>query len=211
MFTKWPMPFDESNQEIMRLKVILFSWMGTVDGRIWDRRGDVIRVKQAKVHLNYFLALERDMEAVSRYIEFAEDNLDTYSIELAHLLFAASSEVDVIAKAICRTIAPDAPAANINQYRAVLVAAIPDFPEMEVFIPRYGLTFKPWEAWGVGDNPNWWRSYNKVKHERDAYFNEATLQNALNALGGLLVMTFHFYRLTPVSYTHLTLPTKRIV
>lgn len=136
------------------------------------------------------------MDAVARYIEFSEDNLGTYSIELAHLLFAASSEVDVVAKSICRIIAPDEPAVNINHYRAALVAGVPDFSTTEVFVPRYGLTFKPWEAWQRNENPNWWKSYNNVKHKRDVCFNEATLQNALNALGGLLIMTFHFYRLT---------------
>jgi hypothetical protein len=35
-------------------------------------------------HWNYFLALEKDLETVSRYIEFSRDNLNTYSIELAH-------------------------------------------------------------------------------------------------------------------------------
>lgn len=32
-----------------------------------------------------------------------------------------------------------------------------------------------------------------MKHERDAYFHEATLNNALNVLGALLIVTFHFY------------------
>jgi hypothetical protein len=54
----------------------------------------------AKLHWNYFIALEEDMQALSRYIEFCDDNLDVYSIELAHLLFAAASEVDVLAKSV---------------------------------------------------------------------------------------------------------------
>lgn len=156
----------------------------------------MIRVAQGKLHWNYFLALERDMEAVSRYIEFSERNFSTYSIELAHLLFAASSEVDVICKVLCKIVAPGAPAANINHYRAALAGVLPGIPDTEVFVPRYGLSFKPWEQWRAAENPNWWRSYNNVKHERDIYFNEATLQNALNALGGLLIIIFHFYSLT---------------
>lgn len=60
-----------------------------------------IEASAAKLHWNYFLALEQDMDVVARYIEFTHANLNVYSIELAHLLFAASSEVDVIAKLLC--------------------------------------------------------------------------------------------------------------
>lgn len=43
----------------------------------------------SRLHWNYFLALERDLEVLSRYVEFANRNYKTYSIELAHLLFGA--------------------------------------------------------------------------------------------------------------------------
>lgn len=155
-----------------------------------------IHVTSRKLHWNYFLALERDLEAVSRYVEFCEPNFDVFSIELAHLLFAAASEVDVVAKLLCEKINPALPRGNINDYKAVLLAAIPDLPETEVFVSRYGLSFKPWLNWAEASNPIWWRSYNKVKHERDAHFHEATLKNALNALGALLIVTFHYYSRT---------------
>ena len=51
---------------------------------------------KVKLHWNYFLALENDLAKTSRYIEFHEDNLQVFSIELAYLLFAAAPEVDVI-------------------------------------------------------------------------------------------------------------------
>ncbi len=150
----------------------------------------------AKLHWNYFLALEQDMDSVSRYIEFCEPNFSVYSIELARLLFAAASEVDVIAKLLCELLAPDAPKGNINEYKSVLLPAFPDLPGTEVFVARYGLLFKPWSNWADSQNPknpSWWRSYNKVKHERAAHFNQATLKNSLNALGALLILIFHYY------------------
>ncbi len=152
-----------------------------------------IAVTQSKLHWNYFLALERDLELVSRYVEFTKPNFNAFSIELAHLLFAAASEVDVVAKLLCKRIAPTAPRVNIDDYKTTLLHAIRDLPRTQVFVPRYGLTFKPWSAWAGARNPGWWRSYNNVKHQRDAHFQEATLKNALNALGALLVLTFHFY------------------
>ncbi|SEB22632.1 hypothetical protein SAMN05444680_116108 [Variovorax sp. YR216] len=135
------------------------------------------------------------MEVLSRYVEFDERNLGVFSIELAHLLFAAASEVDVVAKLLCECVAPGSGPGNIDGYKAVLLAAIPDLPDAGIAVPRYGMTFKPWSSWGLPSrsNPEWWRSYNNVKHERDGYFHEATLKHALNALGGLLILTYHLY------------------
>ena len=66
-------------------------------------------------------------------------------------------------------------------------------------MPRYGLTLTPWDEWASVNNPFWWHSYNNVKHERDTHFHEATLKNALNALGALLILTFHYYSYTLAS------------
>ena len=61
-----------------------------------------IEEKESLLHWNYFLAIESDLGKVSRYIEFTQENFGVYSIELAHLLLTSASEVDVVAKGICR-------------------------------------------------------------------------------------------------------------
>lgn len=81
----------------------------------------------------------------------------------------------------------------MNEYRGILLNGLPDLPSSHVYIPRFGLSLKPWDDWNGPTNPLWWRSYNKVKHERDRHFAEATLKNALNALAALLLLTFHYY------------------
>lgn len=153
----------------------------------------MITSTQGKIHWNYFLALEKDLEVISRYIEFSDPNLSVYSIELARLLFAAASEVDVIAKCLCNFVAPNETCININDYKRILAARFTEISQEQVFIPRYGLSFVPWLNWSGTDNPFWWRSYNNVKHKRDQYFHEATLQHSLNALGALLILTILFY------------------
>lgn len=161
----------------------------------------MIQTTQSKLHWNYFIALERDLEVTTRYVEFCEANFDVYSIEFAHLLFAAASEVDVIAKLLCQRLRPDAPRGNMNDYRAILSVELADIITTQIFVPRYGLALTPWDNWrdASNQNPLWWRSYNKVKHERDAHFNQATLKNALNALAGLLILTHHYYRYSLVA------------
>lgn len=152
-----------------------------------------------KIHWNYFLALERDLEVASRYVEFAEANMATYSIEFAHLLFAAASEVDVVAKLLCKQLSPESPRANIEDYRAVLAKELPELVAMQVTVPRFEQTLTPWDNWAKGKSPDWWRSYNNVKHERDARFHEATLKNAMNSMAGLLLLTLYVYRVPELS------------
>jgi hypothetical protein len=167
-------------------------------------------------HWNYFLALEKDLEGLSRYIEFCKDNLDTYSIELAHLLLSSASEIDTIAKCVCGILDPKAKPKNIDQYRKIIRAAEenetcftfragapPVLPEdqkqrmsdLKVHLPRYNMALIPWKSWAEDKNPDWWKSYNDVKHERNKHFNKATLKNALCSVAGLLSINYIYCRL----------------
>jgi hypothetical protein len=97
----------------------------------------MIRTSNSKLHWNYFIALEQDTERLSRYIEFCDQNLEVYSIELARLLFASASEVDVVAKSLCELIDPTAPRNNIEHYRLLLTSRLPSLPAEEVYISRF--------------------------------------------------------------------------
>ncbi len=154
----------------------------------------MIKVSKSLIHWNYFLALERDLETTSRYIEFIEANFKTYSIELAHLLLASSSEIDVVIKGLCALIAPGEKRENIDDYRKIIKSHLPEFIDESIFINRYGISLKPWDNWLGEVNPNWWRSYNKVKHERDIYFDQANLENVIRSMGALLITNYHFYK-----------------
>jgi len=82
---------------------------------------------------------------------------------------------------------------NIGDYKALLVPAFPDLADTAVYIPRYGLSIKPWSNWSGESQPDCWRAHNNVKHYRDSHFQEATLKNALDALGALLLLCLHYY------------------
>lgn len=146
------------------------------------------------LHWSYFLALEADIEKLSRYVEFTAENFGAYSIEMAHILLAASSEVDVVAKQLCNLADPESNASNIEQYRNTLRKLVPELKNSVVTLPRYGLELTPWSNWQEGNTPNWWRSHNNVKHERDQHFSEANLKNVLNSMAGLFLMVLHYYR-----------------
>lgn len=154
----------------------------------------MIHFTTPKHHWNYFLAIEKDLEKISRYVEFCSDNLQTYSIGLAHILLSASSEVDVIMKQLCSFVAPGGTFENINHYKTTITALIPDMVNEQIAIPRYGMTHGPWENWNGPDNPDWWRSYNRVKHQRNEHYSEANLQNTINSVGALLIASVYYYK-----------------
>ncbi len=151
--------------------------------------------KASRHHWNYFLAIEDSLIRIARFIEFNNDNLNTYSIELAHILLTASSENDVLLKQICNKIEKHKKVNNINQYSTIIKEKIPEFINEKIYLHQYGLEYTPWLNWGKDSTPNWWKSHNNVKHQRDNYFNEANLYNALNAVSALLITVTYFYKL----------------
>lgn len=154
-----------------------------------------IQVERIEPHWNYLLAIERDVERLSRYVEFDEENFGCFSIEIARILLTASAEVDVICKQLCQKVKPTSSANNIHQYRDEIVPAFPGISEFEVWISRFGLTMHPWREWGQPNGvPFWWTAYNRTKHHRHSDFRQANLKNALNAVAGLFVAVLHLYR-----------------
>lgn len=154
-----------------------------------------IKTHKIAPHWNYLLAIERDLEQISRFVEFDEKNFDCFSIEIARLLLASSAEVDVVCKQICKNINPRSKADNINKYRADIKTAFPDIPQIEVILPRFGLTLTPWDEWIKLDGiPLWWTAYNKIKHSRDSEYHKASLKNVLNSVAGLFIMVLHLYK-----------------
>lgn len=153
-----------------------------------------IQVGPVRQHWNYFLALEDDLGQLFRYLEPAEGNFHAYSLELARILITAASEVDVVAKLLCKKIAPDSTANNINGYRKTIAPAYPKLSAALVTLPKFALTFTPWEQWEGNKNPVWWAAYNDVKHHRSEHFPRANLHNALNAVAALYLLLLFLYK-----------------
>ncbi len=153
----------------------------------------MITEKGNNLHWNYFLALDDDAANLARYVEFSNANFNTYSIEMARLLMAASSEVDVVAKMLCKIINPNSSAKDINDYRTAIMSSFPAITDYTIVIPRFGLELLPWQNWSSNKNPDWWRDYNSVKHERNSNYTKANLSNTLNSIAGLFsILLFCF-------------------
>lgn len=155
----------------------------------------IIESRQIEPHWNYLLALDADLIALSRYVEFTDQNFACYSIEIARVLLAAAAEVDVVCKQLCKNVNPASTAENINAYRDELTAAFPVIPSLNVLLPRFGLTLQPWDEWNKPNEvPFWWIAYNKVKPQRHEYYERASLKNTLNAVAGLFIVVLHLYK-----------------
>jgi hypothetical protein len=74
---------------------------------------------------NYFKSIEADLEACSRYVEFTAANFHTYSVEFARIIMAAGSEIDTVAKELCRQIDPTRKPKNINEYQPIITGKYP--------------------------------------------------------------------------------------
>ena len=143
----------------------------------------------------FFVALESDLEATTRYVECCQDNYETYSVAYAQIILSAGSEVDVISKLLCNRVKPTSKAENIHHYRKILNSEYKFLHGLEVLIPRYNLTVTPWDSWSWDENPDWWKFYNKIKHERHNFYKEANLKNALFAVSGLFCLILYLYHL----------------
>lgn len=113
---------------------------------------------------------------------------------MAYILIASSSEIDVMAKQLCKHLNARSKACKINQYRDELRVGFPELENIEITLPRYALTFTPWKNWNGNKTPHWWSSHNKVKHQRDEHFKDTNLKNVLNAMAALFSVVLYYYR-----------------
>lgn len=137
---------------------------------------------------NYFLVLEKDLEATTRYVEpHNQDNV--YSIEFYKILVLAATECESAFKALCRNIC-GSDKGNISEYKETILKKYPGIVDAEVIIPRAHRTLKPFDKW---DNSalDWWSAYGKTKHSHIKSFSTANYLMAVKALGALYILVFY--------------------
>jgi hypothetical protein len=142
---------------------------------------------KSNLHWKYFLALDEDFGQLSRFIEPCRENLDSYSLEMARMLMAATQECDVVLKELCR-ISGNSDCKNEHEYREYLNDLFPSISGIKISCPYFQLEFIPFSSWESNSTPNWWSANNKVKHHRNQHYSQACLKNVMEAISGLLVL-----------------------
>ena len=145
-------------------------------------------------HWQFFESLDDELYSLSRIVEFSKDNFSTYSVHFARLYLSVCSEIDVVSKLLCAQIKSSENAENIDEYRKLIVPKFPNFSALKIEMPGHDLDFQPWASWATNKNPQWWKSYNQVKHERNKFYRDANLGNVLDSSAGLLVLLVYFHQ-----------------
>lgn len=169
-----------------------------------------------KSYWNYFLELEEQFILTKRYVAFDKSNFKSYSMEYLKLLEAVCSEIDVVGKELAHQIDPsfkvNDTTSNIQKWWFIIQDWL--LRDMKDPIKMLGeLEFSPWNGYRIerfedknhsirhrltegSKTPNWWTSYNKVKHNRtlddpetqEQYFHRANLENLCNAFAALYLL-----------------------
>ena len=144
--------------------------------------------------------IEKEFRKSIQYISLSAENGHSYSDFYAKLLLQIGSEIDVIAKILCKEISSESGADDICKYRNEILRV---HPEIEfVSIKCDSITVIPWKNW-ASSPPTWWRVYNGVKHSRakiETYdgvtkenYKFANMNNTVYALAGLYLLEMYLY------------------
>ena len=165
-----------------------------------------------------YIMIEKEFKASFKYVALDIDNYSAYSDVYAKVLLQVGSEVDVIAKVICRKINTSSCADSISRYQIEICS---HFSEFEDVIVKCGdEELRPWKGWAI-NSPIWWRVYNGVKHNRNSIetyesiskenYKFANQGNVLDALAALYQLEQYLYTLIPhYSYEETPLPGSRL-
>lgn len=144
-------------------------------------------------HYQYFLALEEDLEESIKFAEIDSANDAVFSIVYLKILVSTCIEIEATLKQLCQRYSSGSSPNNINELKNIVTSSKPNYHLTEIKIPRYGLKLKPWDEWGAGQNPDWWRAYNDAKHDRTNNYSRANQKNVILALSALFCNLIYLY------------------
>lgn len=156
--------------------------------------------RKYKNYFDYYLELENDFFDTESYVTIEKNNYKTYSIQYTKLYLSICSEIDCLLKEICKNISPSSTAKKINAYYRILTTTFENFKEEGVYFKKQKIELYPWEDWREDSSPEWWKYYNKIKHQRlekesgtnIPYYKFANLMNVLNALAALYIVEQYY-------------------
>ena len=73
----------------------------------------------------FFVTVDEDLHELSRFVEIHPRNLKTFSVQLVRLYLPIGSEIDVVAKLLCREIDATQEPDRITKYRPIILGKYP--------------------------------------------------------------------------------------
>lgn len=146
----------------------------------------------------YYLLLEKKFIDTLNYVELAEENFSTYSVEYAHQLLTIGSELDTFFKIYCGFNLNDQK--NIVDYTRYIMSDYPQITTQSTGIYNTEITLTPYEEWSRWDSRsrnllNWWKAYNSVKHNRQENIKKASMGNVITSLAALNIIEMKYLQI----------------
>ncbi len=150
--------------------------------------------QQPEMYVRSFELIQEDVKKLFEYVEPADQNLNTYSMQIYNLFFRICVEVEANFKAILRenTYHGTGEWWNMEDYRKVNKTH--HLSGYKVVFPIWSGTqneFSPFADWATkGKNAKlqWYDIYNSCKHNRYQYMPKAKFETMLNAFAGLFAL-----------------------
>jgi hypothetical protein len=149
-------------------------------------------------HLQFAEALSNDLMQLSRFLQFDARNFKAFSLENSRLLLASCTEIDSLLQQLCSHLKPGKRVKRIDKYLEIAEELFPELIEATGFVGSYGISLTPWIEWKESKDkgPSWWRAHQLVKHNRHQSFEQASLENVLNAAAALEIVLMIYYQRT---------------
>lgn len=148
-----------------------------------------------KLYWKHYIILEEDFIYTHRYVEISKNNFGTFSVEYTKQLQSIGSEFDVICREICKYYG-FYDKGSISDYASIIIPKFINIQNENVIIKsNKSINIKPLGDWIIKPkhkSPEWWRAYNKIKHDRANNLKKANLENVLLALASLYLIEMFF-------------------
>lgn len=137
-----------------------------------------------------FMIIQKDLLNLFEYIEPCEQNLQTISFRTHELLMRTCIEIEANFTAILReNIYSKKGNLNIGDYEIINKSHRLSAYKFSLPVWKGDKKIRsPFKDWENGKPLKWYQAYNKSKHDRHENFDKATLDNLLDAVGGLIIL-----------------------
>lgn len=140
---------------------------------------------------SYYLLLESDFMKTNRYMQISDKNYNAFSIEYAKQIQSVCGELDTVFK--LASMIDFNTNGSIKKYKPAILERYNEITSNEVIVPAYELSIKPFDDWNNSNinSPQWWKDYNKIKHQRSNSLEAANLKNMISSLAGLFLLEMY--------------------
>jgi hypothetical protein len=151
--------------------------------------------KSPEHYVRAFLLIQDDLQSLFQYVEPADKNRQCYSFRIHELLLRTCIEIEANCKAILVENGYDKDEPTMRDFYKI--NASHRLSEYESRMPNWhgnNEIRKPFIGWRDRSHLEWYQAYNRVKHNRHHAFEEATLDNLINAFCALhVILSAQFY------------------